>query len=249
MINMKRRIILLSLLMAICSLHDTISAQTYSLQSFEGAKVQINLTYKPSHGTLAIGCLKDTLFLVDYMDIDNVKVLNSRFLQITYTKRAGSNEDLANMLLLCVDNNKLCQAMHIRSSSTYDMRNIYHIKGNLSEYQLFKVKAKLLGNSKNTYKLNLNIHDESSSERNPKTNHNYNKQIMLSFDPGQNIFYSARQAISKSFTVYDPKTQQTIKRDVNGTVPVITLGKSNYYYVKDEWYEKGSNDNLLKYTY
>ncbi|WEK19294.1 MAG: hypothetical protein P0Y49_21190 [Candidatus Pedobacter colombiensis] len=247
--KIKRGLILLFLLMTVCSLYNTTNAQTYSLQSLEGAKVRVNLLYKPSLGTLAISYLKDTLLLVDYMDINNVKVLNNRFLQITYAKRAGSNEDLENMLLLCVDNKKLCQAMHIRSGSTYDMRNIQHIKGNLSEYQLFKVKVRLFGNGKNNYKLNLSIHDESTSERTPKTNHNYNKQVILSFDPNQDIFYSTRQSISKTFTVYDPKIQQTIKQDVNGVVPVITLDKSNYYYVKGEWYEQGIKDYLLKYAY
>ncbi len=221
----KRGFILLFLLMNLFSLYNIANAQTYSLRSFEGTKVQVKLSYKPSIGTLAITCIKDTMYLVDYMDIDNIKIVSGKFLQITYAKRAGSNEDLMNILLLCVDHSKLVQAVHFKSFFEYDMRNIDHIKGNLSEYQLFKLSLQLTGSSKSNYKLNVNIHDESSSERTPRSNHNYNKQIVLNFDLKQNIFYNANENISKSFTIYDPKTQDQIIQAVNGIIPVITISK------------------------
>lgn len=235
-------------LTTIC-LFSIVNAQTFQLQSFDGTKVKVQLAYNPALGTLAIACAKDTIYLVDYMDLDDVKILNDRFLQVSYAKRAGSNEGLANTLLLSVDHNKLIQGIHIKSFSEYDMRNLDHIKGSLSEYQLFKVKTQLLGHDKTTYKLNLNIHDESNSERLPKTNHNYNTQLILNFDPKKNIFYDTHQTIAKTFMVYNPKNQRTTKQYLNGKVPVITIGKSSYYYINGEWYEKGDNNYLLKSAY
>lgn len=77
-------------------------AQSYKIKSFEGNKANINLCYKPSSGMLTISYLRHTLLINDYMSIDTVSVLNKVFLQITYVKRAGSNEDALNQLLLYV---------------------------------------------------------------------------------------------------------------------------------------------------
>jgi len=185
---MNKRTILSRSLASVLTLYNTATAQTYSLQSFEGTVKEIKFSCKPGSETLTIVCGRDTL-LIDYWATDYVKVLDNRFLQIVYSIRAGSNEGVENMLLLCVDSNRLYQALHVRCFSEYDMRNVSHIKGNPNEYQLFKLKAQLLGNSKSTYKLKVNIHDESTSESDPKTNHNYNKQMILNFDPVRNRFF------------------------------------------------------------
>jgi hypothetical protein len=242
----KRHCSLLIFLLYSCCFGNFAKAQIYNIESFQGLKTEINLYYKPFSGCLTISCLKDTLHIDDYMDAYEIKVLGKKFLQITYLKRAGSNENLMNMLLLCVDNGKLCQALHVKCLSTYDMRNVYHIKGNRSEYQLFKLKVKLLGNGKDTYRLNINIHDESSSEIAPKTNYNYNKQITLRFDPVLDVFYGTRKILSKSFNVYDPKTEDQIAQEVHGSVPTIIIRKNEYYYINGEWFQKGHNNNLLR---
>jgi hypothetical protein len=76
-----------------------------------------------------------------------------------------------------------------------------------------------------------------------------NGHVNLSFDPGQNIFYSTYKSIAQSFTINDPKTQQSDKQEVGGTLPVIVLGRNSYYYVKSEWYGSGYDDNLFKSYY
>jgi hypothetical protein len=230
-------------------LHNIANAQTYQLQSIDGSNVQVEVAYRPSIKTLVIACAKDTIYLTDYWALDTAIVLNGSFLQVSYARRAGSNEGLAYTVLLCVDHNKLVQAMHIKSFSEYDMRNLNHIKGNINEYQLFKVKTQLLESDKASYKLNLLVHDESSSERTPKTNYNYDEEVTLNFDPKQNIFYTTHEYMSKSFTIYNPKSQKEIKRNVSGVVPMITIGENSYYYIKDEWYQKESTGYLLKCTY
>lgn len=222
-------------------------AQAYQLQSLDGRTVEVKLTDRL--GTLAIACDRDTIFLADYWALDTAVVLNGKFLQVSYARRAGSNEGLDYMVLLCVEQNKLVQAMHIKSSSEYDMRNIEHIKGNMNEYQLFRLTAQLLGSDKSSFKLNLFVHDENSSERSPKANYNYDEEITLNFDPRQNIFYSTHVYISKYYDVYNPKTQKEIKKSVNCIVPIVTIGKATYCYIEDQWYERESSNYLNKFTY
>lgn len=234
--------------MSFCLL-KTAKAQVYNLQSIDGIKVQVRLYYKPSIGSLAIVCAKDTLYLADYMDLDEVKVLGSNFLQVSYAKRAGSNEEQINTMLLCVCSNKLIQAMHIKSFFEYDMRNIYHIKGSLSEYHLFKAKIQLIGNNKTTYKLKLDIHDENNSERNPKVNYNSNKQRILDFDFKQKIFYNSYKNVVKSFRINDLKTQHQITQNVNSFVSIINISNTSYYYINNQWYEKAYNDYLIQSSF
>ena len=230
-------------------LHINAKAQVYNFQSIDGAKIQANLDYKPSSGTLSIACSNDTIYLVDYIDLDKVKVLDDKFLQVSYFKRAGSNEGLVNTLLLCVYHKKLVQSLHIVSFSEYDMRDIYHTNYGFGEYKLFRIKTQLLGTNKDNYKLRLGIHDESKSERNPKTNHNFNKQITLAFDSEQNVFYEKYLNLSGSFSIYNPKYQVEIKESVNSPVLSINIVDKLYYYIKNEWYEKSNNKHLIKYTF
>jgi hypothetical protein len=78
-------------------------AQTYQMQSFDGAPSQVRVVQRPSPQGLVISCLRDTLILSDCWALDQVKVLNKQFLQLTYAIRAGSNEGLRKTLLLCVN--------------------------------------------------------------------------------------------------------------------------------------------------
>jgi hypothetical protein len=244
---MKKRPITLLMSLLCCWFGSLAKGQTYNIESFQGVKTAINLYYKPFSGILTISCLKDTLLIDDYMDADEIRILDKKFLEIIYLKRAGSNENSMNILLLCVDGGKLHQVIHVKYVRTYDMRNIYHIKGNLSEYQLLQLKVKLSGNSKNTYRLNVDIHDKSTSEVEPKTNFHYHKQITLIFDPVLDVFYGTYKKISKSFNVFDPTNEDKVVKEVHGSVPTIIIHKSEYYYIKGEWFEKGHDNTLLRF--
>lgn len=76
------KVMIFIFLTTIC-LFNIVNAQTFQLQSFDGTKVQVQLAYNPALGTLAITCAKDTIYLVDYMDLEYVKILNDRFLQVS----------------------------------------------------------------------------------------------------------------------------------------------------------------------
>lgn len=222
------------------------NAQSYSIESFSGVKTQIKLVYKPFSGILTISCPYDTLMIYDYMVTHDVKVLNNRFLQIPYVARAGSNEGLGYFLLLSIDSGKLHPAMLAKSFAEYDMRNIYHIKGNRNEYSLFKLEINLTGKNNNDYRLIINDHSESSSERDPKSNHRYDRKYVLNFDPVQKVFYTTHSSLSGTFAVISPGPGKTRELYINGKLPVVAIDEDTYYYYKEEWYKKNTEDQLEK---
>jgi len=133
------------------------------------------------------------------------------------------------------------QAMHIATFAESDMRPV--------EYQLFTVKTQLLNSTKNRYRAKLTIHDESYSERLPATNHEYNRQVLLDFDPTRHVFYRTQEHMARSFTVYSFKTQKETTLRVKETVPIIDFDKSFYYFIDGEWYSKSSTGKLYKQFY
>lgn len=212
----------------------SVKAQTYSIKSFEGYDAKINLYYKPESGILSIGYLQDTISINDYLSVDTAIVLDKIFLLINYAKRAGSNEDAVNQILLYVLNGKLCQALHVNSLWNYDLRP--------SKYSLFKLGLKLSGHDVSTYKLTVNIHNEKRSARNPKSNYSYNKIKSLSFDKTKKIFYNSYEYVIGNYTFHNLNNKNSGKKYLESDVPVVNLGKDKYYYINGDWYTKDKTE-------
>ncbi len=229
-------------------------AQSYNVESFNGNIQKIHISPDYINNTLTITCLNDTIHINDFTDIrDDVNILDKRFLEIVYSIRGGSDIHLRRVLLLCVNNNKLLQPLDVDFLSSYDLSTVYNKNADslklFDEHSLYQLKLSLIGDNKNNYKLNVNVYDENKSKHSPTTNYVYNKQVILSLDTNLNVFYSTIKDVSKYFTVYDPKTQIENKLYIIGTFPIITLGKKNYYYIKNEWYEENDNNYLVKFSF
>jgi hypothetical protein len=244
----KQKICLLASLIFSCSIYNTAKAQVYSIESFDGTETKIKLTEILRGRVLAVNCSKDTVFLNDYTGIKDVHVLCNKFLQITYNTKGGTGSEVRNTLILCVIGKKINVSMLVASYASWFSSNP-DSPSSVDEENLYTLKFNMIGNNKSNYKLIVNVHDEQKSKLHPKTNYIKNGHVNLSFDPGQNIFYSTYKSIAQSFTINDPKTQQSDKQEVGGTLPVIVLGRNSYYYVKSEWYGSGYDDNLFKSYY
>ncbi|WP_419700277.1 hypothetical protein [Mucilaginibacter sp. NFX135] len=203
---------------------------------------------------LVITSLNDRIIIDDFIGFsEEIFILKESFLSVHYTVRSGSNQSREHLLLLCINNNKLYEALHAISLSTYDVVNVYDKKADslklFDEHGKYGLSTKLICIDKDHYKLSVNIQDESKSKRDPKTDHNYNKLTNLNFDMNRGVFYSTFKDISKYFTIYDPKARKEIRQYIMGRYPAIELGKNNYYYINNGWYEEGYDDHLFKYTY
>jgi hypothetical protein len=247
----KQRIIALTLIIFALAIHYTAQAQTYAIESLEGLNTKITLSEQSVGKVLNIYCLKDTIHLGNYAYIREVKVLGKKMLQVTYGIMAGSDISAANLLLLCVSNGKLCQALHVESFLKSSLKAIDSDTNAIlfDEHQFRRLTMHLTGTDKSNYKLSVNIHDEEKSKAHPKSSHNTNTRVILNFDADEHIFYSTHMQVSKYFKVFDTKTQKETKRYIKGNFPVIKLNADTYYFIKGEWYGWGSKNNLVKYAY
>jgi hypothetical protein len=235
----KKKSYLLILFFSTCVFCNSSSAQSYILKSFEGENVRIKLTNK-SNRALTISCLKDTIFVNEYMWIREVHVLKDKFLQIIYDTRGGSGLDLRNTLILLVDHKKINVSMLVTSYArlvSSDKKGFYKSTFNLT------------GSDRSNYKIVARVHDEQSSKLHPENNYNKANQVTFHFDNEKDIFYSAHNNINKSFTFNDPQTKQSNKQQVNGSVYTIAIGQQSYYYINSQWYKIGYDDNLFKEYY
>jgi hypothetical protein len=226
----KIRILVLTIITLLYSITNQVFPQSYTVSSFQGTSAKIKLYYMPYTGILRISCLKDTLYIDDFMTLSNVKVLKKEFLQVAYVERAGSGMDKKRMVLLCVDSGRLFQAMHVLSFYTYEADQ---------DREHYNIDIHLTGENKYAYKLGVVIHDKKSSVSNPKTNNDTYKKFVLNFDAVHKAFYSNHEDISGEW-VENPYAEKPAKESVGGIVPVIDFGGVNkYYHINGIWSGRG----------
>lgn len=217
---------------------NTGKGQSYALTSLEGRKSKINLYYKPASGTLRISHMKDTLYISNYMCLEHVRLLNNVFLSIEYVKRIGSNQDAMNLVFLYIQDGKLRQALHVHSLKIYDLRP--------SEYESFRLKSTLIGTNAESYKLQLNIHDEKNSESATELNYKYDKTDILAFDKKNYTFYNRLETIAGIYTLYQSdangQMKKIAKKYLQKVVPTIKIREYKYYNIDHKWYTKAKTD-------
>jgi hypothetical protein len=237
---------LLALFIFVCGLIETAKAQTYTVKSFEGIKTQIKIAHGSNDRNLTIYCLHDSLKLRFYNNMQDVSVLQNKFLQITYRVHAGSDIASTNLLLLCVSKGKICQALHIMSFINTSIKAVDTDTDTLilDEHRFFQSKSHLTGTNKSNYKFNIVFQDKSTSKSDPKTNYSIDTTMVLNFDADNHVFYNTRRAMSQYFSIYDNKTSKDIKRYFKGTFLVIKIRENiTYYFIKGEWYSCIDNNH------
>ncbi|MES2278187.1 MAG: hypothetical protein V4592_19310 [Bacteroidota bacterium] len=219
-------------------------AQSYSVESFEGHATKILITnYSTDNSRYGekISCVTDSLFLTDYNGTNEVHVLNHKFLEIIYDTRGGSGYQSRNTVILSVKRNKICIAIIVNSFGKAFGSDI--------DGSLYVIKFNVIGNDQSNFKLLANVYDRHQSSSSPKQNYIRNRKVTLNYDSSRSIFFSAHKSITQSFTVNDPKTQQSNKQQISGLLPIVALGSKPYYYIKGQWYARGYDDNLFKEYY
>jgi hypothetical protein len=219
--------------------------KTYDINSFQGKDIKVHIMPDYEHDVLKISCLRDTISIFDYWGVPaDVSILNKNFIMVKYAVRGGSDVGLGNIMILCVSGNKICEAMHALNYMT-------GAGGGTNEK--YYIKIKLSGNNKSNYKLNVHIYEFSHSTSTLNSNYDYNNLSILSFDKTFNVFYSIKEDVYNTFTIYDPKNANDekyveSKQKIGGNFPVILLGDDKYYFINGYWYGAGENNYLNKYS-
>ena len=215
------------------------SIRTYQIKSLGGRNCKVKVWDDFENGTVRIIYLKDTINVYESTGIDKTEILNNNFIEINYRFRGGSDIAVGNVVILCVNNNKLCEAAHVEGYINWD------VHGEKADNH---IKISLGGSNKKNYKLNVNVYDRFSSKNEPQSNYKYYNRSILYFDVNRNVFYSLKKDVYQSFAIYDHKTNKENKQQIRGNYPVIILGKDNYYFIKNEWYSVGDNNQLSNYS-
>jgi len=233
---MKNKILILFVTLSF--IINTGKGQSYTVTSLAGKKSKISLYYKPASGTLRVSHLKDTLYITNYMSLEHVRLMNNVFLSIEYVKRVGSNQDAMRLLFLYIQNGKLCQALHVNSLKIYDLRP--------SEYESFRLKSTLIGANAESYKLQLNIHDEKNSKLATEPNYKYDKTNILAFDNKNYTFYNGLETLAGTYTLNESdangEVKKISKKYVKKVVPTIKIRDDKYYNIDHKWYTKAKTD-------
>ncbi|HVV55198.1 MAG TPA: hypothetical protein VHC47_07740 [Mucilaginibacter sp.] len=216
-------------------------AKTLVVQSLDGKNQEIHIMPDYSNNKLRMSCLKDTITDFDFWGVPvETTVLNKQFIEIKYAVRGGSNIGLRNVIILCIYDNKLCDALHFRSLATWE-------SGGEDENYNVKIIS-LSGTIKEGFKLILAIHDHVKSKSDPQTNFDYNDQSTLHFDHQKHVFYSIKEYVFNCYEVTsNPKTGKSHKQKIKGDFPIALLGKERYYFINNNWYESAPNE-LYKFS-
>ncbi|MFI5140126.1 MAG: hypothetical protein ACHQIM_20060 [Sphingobacteriales bacterium] len=208
--------------------------KTFNVVSLDGKIEKVKIIPDYVNRVLRMTCLQDTIAISDFWGVPpEIHILNRSFIEIRYEVRGGSNLGLGNTLILCVNDGKLYEAMHVLRYMNWDSGN---------QKENYHITLILNGEDRLNYRLIVHIHDNVYSKLEPETNYNYNNQTVLSFDTRRNVFYSIKETVSCH--VATTKTGKTVKQKIVGDFPVIILGKQTYYFIKGRWYQSRSTNEM-----
>ncbi|MDO3627031.1 hypothetical protein [Mucilaginibacter sp. BT774] len=173
----------LQILEAKASKKDT---KTYMIQSLDGTRQKVKIAPDYVKKVLTMICLKDTIRIGGFWGVPpQVDILDGKFIQMQYEVRGGTGYALGNVLILCVQNNKLYEAMHVLRYTQSEIGD--DATGD------YNIKMKIDKNDKGRYILKVNIHDDFNSKSHPEKNYKYDNLSILNFDLSRNVFYSIKK--------------------------------------------------------
>jgi hypothetical protein len=208
--------------------------RTFNIQSLEGRTVRIKILPDYVHNILCVIYLTDTVKVFDYWDVSpKTSYLSKQFLKINYEVRGGSNLGLGNLLIVCVSNNKLYEALHVLRYSDWESELV----------KTYNVKFAFLNNKKD-YILTASLRDKSFSSINPETNYDYSNSSKLHFDRKLKVFYSIKYDLYDTLKVSYHDT--TYRREIQGNFPEIILEDVKYVFIGGQWFEL-RNGAIIKY--
>ena len=233
------------------------NAQMYNVQAIDGTAQKISVADNEK-STLIISCLQDTLLINNWNNTIGTTLLNHNFLKVVYDIRVGVGLHEVHTVILCINKNKLIEALHYESlfhEEFQDYRETADPIGGIAVNSTYKVDLTLTGNAAKDYKLTAKVHDAQKSKLSKQENFNRNTIAHLNFDTGENIFYTDLLdidryfTISRYFTATGSRFREKGKLHIKGKFPVVKFGKITYYYIKGFWYERGEKDELVQYSY
>lgn len=211
-------------------------SKTLVIKSLDGKDQKIRVVPDYVHRILRATCNKYSININQFWGVSpEISVLSKNFIRIDYEVRGGSNLGLGNTIILCVNDGKLYEALHV-------LRYVQWDSGDLETH--YDLKLVLSGNSKRNYKLIADIRDTVLSEPKPQENYIYKNQTVLSFDTVRKAFYSVKENVYNRFITNFSLKGKKQTQPIRGNFPVVILGKETYYLIDNHWYQQGDGNKM-----
>jgi hypothetical protein len=210
-------------------------AKIYTLQALDGKEVKVKILADYTHHALIISCLKDSINIADYWGVPPAATfLGKNFLQIKYEVRGGSNLGLGNVLLVCVSDNRLHEALHVQQYCDWESGDLM---------KKYSVDFSLGWRGKD-YVLTGHVTDKAASRDEAAKNYAYTNSTDLQFDDKLKVFYSIKDNLADTLKVCYPNLMY--RREILGNFPKVLLGKAQYFFIGGQWFE-ADKSTLIKY--
>ena len=202
--------------------------------SLDGKDENVKVTPDYVHSILRINCSKSTINIPDFWGMPpEVTLLGKKFIVIKYAVRGGSNLILKKAMIICFNNGRLYEAIHVSNQIKWESKDLK---------MDYSIKLALKENKKDKYQLAVNIHDNVYSKTDPGKNYVHDDQTILSFDIKKNAFYSIKKNMGN--LIMKTKIKTAVKQQISGNFPVVILGKETYYFINNNWYQIGSKNQM-----
>ena len=209
-------------------------AQSYEIETLEGGKAKISVSCKAFSKRLLVSYLHSSLEVNDFIYMQEIKLVDKKFLQIDYGVRAGSGLIVRNTSFLTIKNNKLIVSFVCESYIKRDSFTFYELTAK------FSIKE----NIKNSYTLISNF----ASKTDKKGGVNFNKAYNFKFSTKEGVFFIDSTKINKMFLLDSNNNNKTSNIYVNSMVKswILYDNSINFYY-EGKWYNEYSKGILLDY--
>jgi hypothetical protein len=196
---------------------------------------------------------KDSICLSDFRGLTGgIKVLNNKFIELSFRTAGGSNTELHRYVLICISHDKLYKAIDVISfinsyfDTTYvpkiDSLNLY------DESSIYKISF-ILSQDDQNYKLLGMQSEKIKSKYDPKRDLEKEEILQFNFDKNYKIFYSQFDSLEGNFVIVSCNEITSRNRVFNREkYPAIKLHNEVYYFINNIWYIKEGKDHLVDFS-
>lgn len=236
-------------------LSQGVEKQEVKLYSFENEAIAVclKLDYSNERITIALNN-RDSICINDFKDlIDDVKVINGKFISLQFRTKGGSGVKIREYILASVFQNKLCINLDVYSFIHSEFKTTYNKKIDslqiYDEYNFYQLNFVTMINNKGNYVITAKEFEKVKSKVNPSLNHESQNILHFNFNLQNKVFYNQIGSLKGSYILIDYIEHQESKQDFKGEkFPTIKLKNEEYYFINQSWYLKGTENHFIKFS-
>ena len=218
---------------------------TLNSLSNESAKVNVELDNVNDRITFKLSP-KEILCINGYRDlIENIKILNKKFMSIHYRIRGGSDVRLEKTALVCISKGKLYKALNVLSMESYEILGTNDkLPDSLEVYEsgMYKLIFNNLRYDNQNFQLSAIQFEKVKSKYDKSKNFEKKDMIKFYFDEKNKVFYTKYVSMKGDYKIEVDGGKNEQKKFNGEKYPFIKLRNEEYIFIDYFWYfvERGN---------